>query len=102
MSCCLTYAEAIAKIREIAEIYHPTDYKIFVARREPRGLFYAIQVGLTVTPDDIKNTSMFRDFEKLQDSTDTSCIKTLYSQVDLRDTRTLDLFVLEIELEDLS
>jgi len=99
MSCCITYDEALAKIEEIATKYHPNDYKIFVAKREGKGIIRKTQIGLVVKPNDIKNTSMFEELMSLQNFADTSCIKLLYSQIDLRDTRMVDFFLLEIETE---
>ena len=98
--CCLSFAEAKAKIKEIVESYHPDDYKIFIARREALGIAETKHLGLVVKPDDEKNDEMFKKFTELQASSVTDCIKILSSQVDVRDGRMIDLFLFEITTKE--
>lgn len=96
MSCCLSFADAKAKVTEIVELYHPDDYKIFIARREANGTEYVKHLGLVVKPNDDVNDAMFKQFVELQATASTACIKILSSQVDVRDGRMIDLFLFEI------
>ena len=98
--CCLTYAEAKAKIEAIAKLHHPNDYKVFVAHRQSDGVELVRKLGLVVKPDDAKNDTMFKAFVELKASTATDCIKILHSQVDVRDGRLIDLFLFEITTGD--
>ena len=99
MSCCLGFAESREKIEEVVRQYHPKDFKIFVPRRiATGGLGYKMIVGIVVLPDVQKNTQLFEALLKLQSSTEV-CVKVLDSQIDQRDARIVDLFLLEVETE---
>ena len=99
MSCCVGFAASKQIISDICEQYHPQDYKIFVAHRvATEGLTYKVQVGVVVTPDVSKNTEMFEAFIKLHARSDV-CIRVLQSDINFKDTKLVDLFLLEIESE---
>jgi len=98
VSCCLDFESQKSTIENIIKQYH-TDYKIFVPRRiATGGIAYKIIVGIVVLPDVDKNTQLFEALLKLQGSTEV-CVKVLDSQIDQRDARIVDLFLLEVESE---
>ena len=98
MSCCLDFETQKSTIENVIKQYH-TDYKIFVPRRiATGGIEYKIIVGIVVLPDVDKNTQLFESLIKLQGRTDV-CVKVLDSQIDQRDARIVDLFLLEIEAQ---
>ena len=97
MSCCVGFDASKQIIEDIVKTYHARDYKIFVAHRyATEGITYKVQVGVVVKPDVEKNTQMFEDFMKLHARSD-ACIKVLRSDINFRDERLVDLFILEIE-----
>ena len=100
MSCCVGFEDSKALIENIVKVYHPTDYKIFVAHRYAidHGTTYKVRVGVVVKPDVDLNTSMFEDFIKLHARSD-ACIKVLSSEINFKENRLADLFLLEIESE---
>lgn len=100
MSCCVGFLAAKEQIAQVAEQYHPGDYKIFVANRTATGgIGYKVTVGLVVKPDLEKNTALFEDLLKLQAQSQL-CLKVLHSNIDMRDqARLMDLFLVEIESE---
>jgi len=97
MGCCADYSEAKTIVENIVKAYHPVDYKIFVARREARGNIIIYSMGVVVLPKE-ENNAMFKELVDLQSNSSTDCIKIKYSQVDLRDSRMVDLFILDIEV----
>lgn len=100
MGCCNSISKVVAIIEDTAKKYHPNDYKLFMVRRESGDTLEDIyQIGLVVLPNDEQNTQMYREFKKMRLDPH-SCIKSVYSQVDLRDTRIVDLFVIQIEIEE--
>lgn len=99
MSCCVGFEASKQIIADICETYHPNDYKIFVAHRvATEGLVYKVQVGVVVKPDVSVNTQMFEAFLKLHARSDV-CIKVLQSDINFKETKLVDLFLLEIESE---
>ena len=100
MSCCVGFLSVKEKIAQVAEQYHPGDYKIFVASRTATGaISYKVTVGLVVKPDLEKNTALFEALLKLQ-AQNQLCLKVLNTNIDMRDqARMVDLFLLEIDTE---
>ena len=94
MGCCLGSEESISAIKEVVESYH-SDYKIFSINRTAINVTtYKTSLGVVVLPSDI-NSKMFEDLMKL--SSKQECIKVVSSSIDQRDSKMVDLFVLEIE-----
>ncbi len=99
MPCCIGFEASKAIIEDVVKQYHPSDYKIFVAQRDAEeGMTYKVRVGVVVKPDVDKNTQMFEDFIKLHSRSDV-CIQVLSSNINFKDERLVDLFLLEIESE---
>lgn len=99
MACCVSYDTAKAQIEEIVKKYYPYDYKFFAPRRTPTGgITYKIELGLVVLPDADKNTQIFEELLKLAEGSG-ECIAVRDSNINWKDERLVDLFILEITTE---
>ena len=99
MGCCLGFDAIKTEVVAVIEQFHPLDYKTFVAHRSGMdGLLYKVHLGVVVKPDVDKNTQMFEALKKLESRTDL-CVKMLSSDINFKDEKLVDLFLLEIETE---
>jgi len=99
MGCCVGFAAIKTEIEAVVAQFHPTDAKTFVAHRSGMdGLNYKVHLGVVVKPDVDKNTQMFEALKKLESRTDL-CVKMLSSDINFKDEKLIDLFLLEIETE---
>jgi hypothetical protein len=99
MSCCVGFAQTKQRIESVVEAFYPDDYKIFAISREALAdITYKIRLGVVVKPDVDKNTSMFEELKKLESNTG-NCIKVVSSNINFKDEKLVDLFLLDIEVE---
>lgn len=99
MSCCRGFVYSKDLIAEIATRHCGTDFKIFTISREAvTALEYKIRLGLVAQADTTRNTKLFEELLMLGSRSD-ACVKVIKSDINFKDSRLIDLFVLEIESE---
>jgi len=98
MSCCVGFETTKAAIEAAFEA-ETTDWKAFIVSRDgDEGLNYKVRIGVVVTHDIDRNTRIWEALLKMQ-SNASYCIKPVSTQVNFKDDRLVDLFLIDIETE---